>query len=234
MKRIIVVLALLLLCTMPAAAMTSTLELHADKERLGEKEQIAVTVEMNEPVTGEFRNLQGQLAYDTEIFSYVSHEMGEAYNHYGAADMAQKGFFTFSNTDFTDKGFSEIQEGTLVTIVFETKEKLKRKDREVNFVLTVDLQDTSGISEAVTREISLQVSGKDNAGRQTDAGQNDTDQTKSAQTSAESLEKPAKTENAAQGDEDLNPGAGIAVAGAGLVLAYFLYRIWGCKKEKGA
>ncbi|MBR3786416.1 MAG: hypothetical protein IKJ77_08430 [Firmicutes bacterium] len=227
MKRMITLLFLMtMLCTMPAAAMTSTLELHADKDRLGEKEQIAVTVYLYETVTGEFRNLQGQLTYDTEIFSYVSHQMGEAYSQYAAADMAEKGFFTFSNTDFTDKGFSEIQEGTLVTVVFETKEKLKRKERDTKFVLNMDLQDTRGVSETFAKEVSIKVSGKNNA------GQSEADQTDMDHAAGEAVENPAKEDAAGQSSEPRNLETGIVIMGAGFALVWLLYRIWSRKKEK--
>lgn len=155
MRRILfTILIIVMLHPTGVRAATPNFYLDSDKETLEKQETIYISVHLSESLHGNYRNIQGKILYDTDMFSYVSHEMGTGYEHYVAMDMKEKGFFAFSNTDFTPEGFSEVKKGPIVTIVLQAK-KVPRKTKQTTIDLTVDLQNTNGDSETFTNTIAF-------------------------------------------------------------------------------
>lgn len=148
MRRVLLaIFILMMLCPVWTMAATPVFYLDADKEAIEKQDTITISVNLKESFQGNYRNLQGKLYYDTDVISYVSHEMDASYVDYVAMDMQEKGFFAFSNTDFTEDGFSEVKADTIVTIVFQVKKKIPRKTERVTFDFVADLQDIKGGSE---------------------------------------------------------------------------------------
>lgn len=130
MKKILsLLLALILVGSMTVSASGAEFQVGVSEKVIGTGEEVTVTISLDEtlaPVeTVGFRNIQGQLIYDPEILTYVSHEMAEAYQHYSSKDMPARKYFTFSYTAFNEEGFTEIPAGTVVTIVFRAAEQIE-------------------------------------------------------------------------------------------------------------
>ena len=98
---------------------------------------MTVTVKMNETLTGNFRNVQGQLNYDTSALTYVSHTMGGSYSRYVSSDMPNRSYFTFSNTYFTKEGFKEVPQGTIATVVFKANGDLSETHLSATFTIQI-------------------------------------------------------------------------------------------------
>ncbi len=157
MRRVLLaIFILMMLCPVWTMAATPVFYLDADKEFVEKQDTIILSVKLKESFQGNYRNIQGKLYYDTDVISYVSHEMGASYADYVATDMQEKGFFAFSNTDFTEDGFSDVKKDTIVKIVFQIKKKIPRKTDQVIFDFVADLQDTKGNSETFTDTFVLE------------------------------------------------------------------------------
>ncbi|MDO4745114.1 MAG: fibronectin type III domain-containing protein [Bacillota bacterium] len=156
MKRIFsMFLAMMLFFSMTVTAAAESFQISADKDVIEAGEEVTVTVRLNDTLTGNYRNVQGQLKYDVDILSYVSHEMGEKYGHYSAKYLQNKKFFTFSNVDLTSGGFSEIPKGTIVSIVFKTNKDITEKNLSTKFVLNMSVQDIDGSSDKSETDASI-------------------------------------------------------------------------------
>lgn len=156
MKRIFsMFLALMLFFSMTVTAAAESFQINTDKDVIEAGEEVTVTVRLNDTLTGNYRNVQGQLKYDVDILSYVSHEMGEKYGHYSAKYLQNKKFFTFSNVDLTSGGFSEIPKGTIVSIVFKTNKDITEKNLSTKFVLNMSVQDIDGSSDKSETDASI-------------------------------------------------------------------------------
>lgn len=161
MKRIFsMFLALMLFFSMTVTAAAESFQINTDKDVIEAGEEVTVTVRLNDTLTGNYRNVQGQLKYDVDILSYVSHEMGEKYGHYSAKYLQNKKFFTFSNVDLTSGGFSEIPKGTIVLIVFKTNKDITEKKLNTKFVLNMSVQDIDGSSNKSKIDAAIVVSQK--------------------------------------------------------------------------
>ena len=130
MKKILsLLLALILVGSMTVSAFAAEFQVGVSETVIEAGEEVTVTITLDEtlvPVeTTGFRNIQGQLIYDPEILTYVSHEMAEAYKHYSSKDMPARKYFTFSYTAFNEEGFTEIPAGTVVTIVFQATKEIE-------------------------------------------------------------------------------------------------------------
>ena len=130
MKKILsLLLALILVGSMTVSAFAAEFQVGVSETVIEAGEEVTVTITLDEtlvPVeTTGFRNIQGQLIYDPEILTYVSHEMAEAYKHYSSKDMPARKYFTFSYTAFNEEGFAEIPAGTVVTIVYRATEEIE-------------------------------------------------------------------------------------------------------------
>jgi len=158
MKKIFsMFLALMLFCSATVTASAASFQMNIDKNIIDAGENVVVTVKLDEKITGDYRSVQGQLKYDTDLMTYDSHEMGEKYAHYSAKYLTTKNFFTFSYVDSTADGFSEIPEGTIVSIVFKTKKDITEDHLNSKLELIMSVQDTSGNTEKTNTDISLMV-----------------------------------------------------------------------------
>ena len=118
------------------------------------KNQVTVIVKLNQTLTGEFRNVQGQLNYDPDVLAYVSHTMGTDYADYASKDMPEKKYFTFSRTDMSQTGFTTIPKGTIAVVTFEHDGSLTDAQLDTAFNLKLTVQDTAGnIEPAETRAV---------------------------------------------------------------------------------
>jgi len=155
-KKIISILfAILIFSSMTVVAMAESLQITTDKDTVSAGELISINVVFDETITGEYRNIQGQLNYNTDLLTYVSHQSGEQYNNYTCSDMADRGYFTFSYTDFTDDGFSEIAEGNVVSVKFKVKENLTTDHIKTALDLDANIQDIKGNTEELTVSTSV-------------------------------------------------------------------------------
>ena len=131
MKKILsLLLALILVGSMTVSAFAAEFQVGVSETVIEAGEEVTVTITLDEtlvPVeTTGFRNIQGQLKYDTAILTYVSHEMGESYKHYGSANIPARSYFTFSYSEQSNAtGFADIPAGTVVTIVFKAVEDIE-------------------------------------------------------------------------------------------------------------
>lgn len=156
MRRIIQMLvAIMLFFSMTTAVMAESIYINTDKGTVSRGETVTVEIYMNEKLSGEFRNVQGQLVYDPELVTYVSHEMGEDYSNYTANDFPDRKYFTFTNTDFTAEGFREIPEGKAVAVTFEVNKKVKEEHLSTSFLLQLSVQDISGKTEELAADTSV-------------------------------------------------------------------------------
>lgn len=158
MKRIFsMFLALMLFCSMTVTAAAESFQISTDKNVVEAGENVTVTVKVGDTLIGSYRNVQGQLKYDTDVLTYVSHEMGEKYVHYSSKNMSGKKYFTFSFTDMTAGGFSEIPKGAIVVVVFKTKKDIAEKNLSSKLALNMSVQDISGSSNKTDADVSVTI-----------------------------------------------------------------------------
>ena len=166
MKKIIpVLLALALFFSMTAAVMADSFQINTDRDTVSRGDKVTVNITLDEDISGQFRNVQGQLNYDTELVTYESHELGESYSNYTANDMPDRKYFTFSNTDFTDDGFSKIPAGDVVAVTFKVSRNIKADHLNTTFTLKLSMQDISGKTENLAADTSVLIcNGQKNSG----------------------------------------------------------------------
>lgn len=156
MKRIFsVFLALMLFCSMTVTAMAESFQISTDKNVISAGENVTVTVKLDKAMSGNYRNVQGQLKYDTATLTYVSHQMGDKYGHYAAKDMPARQYFTFSNTNMTAGGFAEIPQDTIATVVFKTNKAIAADHVNASLTLKMSVQDINGKSVKTDSAASL-------------------------------------------------------------------------------
>ncbi|MBR6798997.1 MAG: hypothetical protein IKM63_02890, partial [Firmicutes bacterium] len=137
MKRIFsMFLALMLFCSMTVTAAAESFQISTDKNVVEAGENVTVTVKVGDTLIGSYRNVQGQLKYDTDVLTYVSHEMGKNYVDYSSKNMSGKKYFTFSYTEMKEIGFSELPKGTIVSVIFKAKKDIEEKN--LSSKLTLD------------------------------------------------------------------------------------------------
>lgn len=154
-KMTLVLFAIMMFFSMTEIVMADSFQINTDKSTVGPGEPVTIRVWLDEMVTGEFRNLQGQISYDTDLLTYVSHKKGEVSSDYTFADMPDRKYFTFSNTDFTDDGFSKINKGTVVSVQFKVKDDVVEEHLKTALMLTVNVQDIEGKSENLMSSVSI-------------------------------------------------------------------------------
>lgn len=176
MKKIIpVLLALVLFFSMTAAVMAESFQLNTDRDTVSRGDKVTVNVTLDEDVSGQFRNVQGQLNYDPETVTYESHELGESYSNYTANDMPDRKYFTFTNTDFTDDGFSAISAGNVVSVTFKVGKNIKAEHLNTTFTLKLSMQDISGKTENLAADTSVLIcTGQKNSGSTQTSADEDT------------------------------------------------------------
>jgi len=156
MKRIFsMFLALMLFCSMTVTAVAESFQISTDKSVIEAGDNVTVTVKLDDTLTGSYRNVQGQLKHDADILTYVSHEPGEKYDHYSSKYISGKKYFTFSYTDMTAGGFSEIPKGTIVSVVFKTKKDIEEKNLSSKLTLNMSVQDTKGNTDKTNANTSI-------------------------------------------------------------------------------
>ena len=156
MKRIFsVFLALMLFCSMTVTAMAESFQISTDKNVISAGENVTVTVKLDKAMNGNYRNVQGQLKYDTATLAYVSHQMGDKYTHYASKNMPDRKYFTFSNTNMTAGGFTEIPQGTVATVVFKTNKDIAADHVTAALTLSMSIQDINGKSVKTDSAASL-------------------------------------------------------------------------------
>ena len=156
-KLFAMMLALVMVCSMTVTAMAAEVGVSADKNAVDAGDTVTITIKMNETLTGNFRNVQGQLTYDTSAWSYVSHTMGGSYSHYMSKNFTNRNYFTFSNTDFTEFGFTEIPQGTIVTVVFKANSDIAESHLTSAFSLNLSVQDLKGQTERFSPSASVTI-----------------------------------------------------------------------------
>ena len=154
-RTIPILFAMTIFFSMTAIVMAESFQINTDKSVVSMGEYVSVNVRLEESMTGQFRNVQGQLYYDTDLLTYVSHQSGEQFSNYTYADMPDRKYFTFTNTDFTDDGFSKINEGKAVSVKFKVNEDVTEEHLKAAFSLKVDIQDIRGEEEEVTSSTAL-------------------------------------------------------------------------------
>jgi len=156
MKRIFsMFLALMLFCSMTVTAAAESFQISTDRNVIEAGENITVAVKLDDTLTGNYRNVQGKLKHDTDILTYVSHKMGEQYAHYSSKYMSGKKYFTFSYTDMTASGFSELPKGTIVSVVFKAKKDIEEKNLSSKLTLDMSVQDINGSTDKTNANTSI-------------------------------------------------------------------------------
>lgn len=156
MKRIFsMFLALMLFFSMTVTASAENFQISTNKNVIEAGEKVTVTVKLGDALTGSYRNVQGQLKYDTDVLTYKSHEMGEKYEHYSSKYMPGKKYFTFSYTDMTSGGFSQLSKGTIVSVVFKTKKDITEKNLSSKLTLNMSVQNTKGKTNKTKADTSI-------------------------------------------------------------------------------
>ena len=84
--------------------------------------------------------------------------MGEKYAHYSSKNLSGKKYFTFSYTDTTSGGFSEIPKGTIVSVVFKTKADITEKNLTSKLTLNMSVQNTKGKTNKTKADTSIVIS----------------------------------------------------------------------------
>ncbi len=154
-KTISILFAITMFFSMTTVAMAESFQIYKDKSVVSSGETVTISIVLDEAMNGEFRNIQGQLSYDTDLLAYVSHQGGEEYSGYTYADMADRKYFTFSYTDFTDDGLLEISKGTVVSVKFKVNDGVTEEHLKAALMLTVNVQDVKGRTDDLTSESSV-------------------------------------------------------------------------------
>ena len=150
MKKIFsMFLALMLFCSMTVTAMADSFQIGTDKELIDAGENVTVTVNLDKTLTGDFRNIQGQLKYDTDILTYVTHKMGDDYEGYSSKNILERSYFTFSYTDMTAGGFSEVPQGNIAVIIFKSNKEITADHVDAALTLTMKVQNIKGVTERI-------------------------------------------------------------------------------------
>lgn len=199
MKKLIPsVLSLIMIAGMTVNAAAAEFTVTADSEVIAAGEQITLTIVLDEtiPVSESITNVQGELHYDTELFSYTSHEMGGEYAQYMSKDMPNKNRFQFSHTSMTSSPY-EIPAGNVLTITFTAKETIPAE--AVESVFQLKMKTTTDTAETKSNEAQLNVSLSGGSGSSS-AAKPEEDTAKPDNTPAETPEK-TPAENVAPKEE---------------------------------
>lgn len=158
MKKIISILfAIVLLAGMTATAAADSFQINTDKSTVSAGESVTVKVVLDEKITGGFRNVQGQLTYDPEILSYVGHDLGDSYSGYVTSNMPDRKYVTFTNTDFTEKGFEELATGSVITVTFKVNSSVAAEHMKTALDLDLSIQDTEGQMQELAAETEITI-----------------------------------------------------------------------------
>lgn len=164
MKKIISILfALVLLAAMTVTAAADSFQINTDKSTAGAGETVTVNIVLDKTITGSFRNVQGQLTYDPEILNYVSHDLGDSYSEYVTSDMPDRKYVTFTNTDFTEDGFSNLPAGSVITVTFKVSDSVPAEHLKTVLKLNLSIQDTEGRIQDMTAETAVTICGDQDA-----------------------------------------------------------------------
>ena len=166
MKKIIPILfVLVLLAAMTATAAADSFQINTDKNTVSAGESVTVSVVLDEKIEGSFRNVQGQLNYDPDILRYESHTLGDGYAEYVTSDMPDRKYVTFTNTDFTEDGFSNLPAGSVITVTFKANDSAYAEHLKTALTLNLSIQDTEGRMQDMTAETAVTIcSGQNNDG----------------------------------------------------------------------
>lgn len=156
MRKIIsILLALMLFGSMTVTAMAGSFQLSPNRKQIDAGEKVTVTIKLDTTLKGNYRNVQGQLSYNPDELTYVSHTMGESYGDYTAKNMTAKEYFTFSYTDFSKGGFTTIAKGTVAAVTFKAKESLSVSHLTSALTLNMSVQDIKGNSSKSSADVSV-------------------------------------------------------------------------------
>lgn len=150
-----ILFAIMIFVNTATIVMADSFQINTDKSTVSPGETVTVSIALDETMVGEFRNLQGQLSYETALLTYVSHQTGASSFNYTFANLADRNYFTFSNTDFTDDGFSQIGKGAIASVKFKVKDEITEEHLKTALRLTINIQDIKGKSEELTSSDSI-------------------------------------------------------------------------------
>lgn len=154
-KAISLILPLVLVCGLAVNAMAAEFQISTDKDVINAGETVTIAVGLDETLTGAFRNVQIQIYYNTDELTYTSHQLGGAYSHYASGDVAKRGYFACSNTDFNPSGFAEIPQGTIVTVVFTANAEMTADHLTTELNVAASVQDIYGETEEKTLPLTI-------------------------------------------------------------------------------
>lgn len=158
MKKIVsIILSISLIFAVAISTFAAEFEIVSDSDQIKAGEKITVEIILGKtiPLSENIVNLQGELYYDTEILSYVSHEMGEDYSDFLNQNMPNKNRFQFSKTSMTLTPY-EVKAGTVLKITFLAAENLSVKELETVFQFETKMMNDS--AELFVDNIELNVS----------------------------------------------------------------------------
>ena len=127
MKKVLaVVFAAIVLCGVATTTANAFWGMDTDSELVEVGQIFSVTVSLNKTLTHDnnFRNCQGELYYDPDVLTYVSHTMGSGYEDFDSAHISNRNRVQFSKTAANSAGYEKIPAGTVISVMFRANEAL--------------------------------------------------------------------------------------------------------------
>ena len=130
-------------------------------ETVTAEETFTVTVALDETITKseDITNVQGELYYDTDVLTYVTHDRGESLKGFTATNKEDSKRFQFSRTAMGNEDGElesfEIPAGNMVTVTFAVNENLA--ENHVNALIRFKGSLTTSVSQTTTSEVSEKI-----------------------------------------------------------------------------
>ena len=165
MKRILsMTLALVLACTLAITAVATNFQISTSNDVIEVGQQVTVTVALKETLTHEnhFRNCQGELYYDPDVLTYVSHTMGTGYEDFDNAHLKNRKRVQFSKTAMNSGGYESIPAGTVITVVFLAKETVTDSYLESTIALKISVMPVGMDAVQTNDSVSIKICAREN------------------------------------------------------------------------
>lgn len=116
--------------------LASRFKLNISDAKIDAGDQVTVTVDLNQAIlkTDNITNVQGELYFDTDELTYVSHKLDSSYNDYKASYVKNKKRFQFSKTSMTNQPY-ECEADDVVTVVLKANKDTSAKHVKANLSL---------------------------------------------------------------------------------------------------
>jgi len=132
----LMILGVLSLSVKAEEGLASRFKLNVSDTKINAGDQVTVTVDLNQAIlkTDNITNVQGELYFDTDELTYISHKLDDSYSDYKAGYVKNKKRFQFSKTSMTNQPY-ECEADDVVTVVLKADKDVTVKQLKASIRL---------------------------------------------------------------------------------------------------